>query len=265
VDLRRCKRTVQERVWFIRKFLESMGKKACEVNREDVRGYLRDFSARASSSYYANMVKSLRVFFRDYLQKPDVVSTFKLPKVALTPKNVPTRTDLLVFYEALGSLKEKALFLAYASSGLRRMEVLGLTFEDVDFEKRMITPKAHSGETKKSWISFYNKETQKVLKKYLAERTSGSRKLFPMASLENHSLWRDARQKTGLNITPQRLREWFCVEMSMKGVSSQYVDAFCGRTPRSVLARSYSDYSAERLKEIYDKANLKAIGVWSAD
>lgn len=259
MDLRRCKRTAQERAWFIRKFLESVGKKAREVCREDVRGFLGDFSARASSSYYANMVKSLRVFFRDYLQRPDVVSTFRLPKVVFKPKTVLCKEDLQRFYEAIGSLKDKAMFLMYASSGLRRMEVLGLTFEDVDFEKRMITPKAHSGETKKSWISFYNAEADEVLRRYLAERRSKSRRLFPMASHANHGLWRDAKEKTGLCITPQRLREWFCVEMSMLGTPSHYIDAFCGRTPRSVLARSYSDYGAERLKEIYEKANLKVL------
>ena len=55
----------------------------------------------------------------------------------------------------------------------------------------------------------------------------------------------------------KRLREWFCCEMGNLRVSDRYIDAFCGRTPKSVLARHYTDYSPERLKRIYDKANLK--------
>jgi len=43
------------------------------------------------------------------------------------------------------------------------------------------------------------------------------------------------------------------------GVLDRYVDAFCGRVPISVLARHYTDYSPEKLKEIYDKAGLKAL------
>jgi hypothetical protein len=31
---------------------------------------------------------------------------------------------------------------------------------------------------------------------------------------------------------------------------------FCGRVPRSVLARHYTDFSPERLKRIYDGANV---------
>jgi hypothetical protein len=34
------------------------------------------------------------------------------------------------------------------------------------------------------------------------------------------------------------------------------VDAFCGRVPQSVLARHYTDFSPERLKEIYDQEEL---------
>jgi hypothetical protein len=33
----------------------------------------------------------------------------------------------------------------------------------------MIIPKAHNGKTKKSWITFYNDEAEKVLKEYLKE------------------------------------------------------------------------------------------------
>ena len=57
----------------------------------------------------------------------------------------------------------------------------------------------------------------------------------------------------------QLLRYWFANKMAEQGVQDRYIDAFCGRTPKSVLARHYTDYSPERLKRIYDKANLKII------
>ena len=47
--------------------------------------------------------------------------------------------------------------------------------------------------------------------------------------------------------------------MVSKGVSDSYVDSFCGRIPRSILAKHYLDYSPERMKEIYDKANLRVL------
>ena len=48
-------------------------------------------------------------------------------------------------------------------------------------------------------------------------------------------------------------------EMGQLGVPDRFIDAFCGRSPKSVLARHYSDYSPERLKLIYDKAKLKVL------
>ncbi len=70
----------------------------------------------------------------------------------------------------------------------------------------------------------------------------------------------EAVKKTGIYITPKILREWFCSEMGRLEVPDRYVDAFCGRVPRSVLARHYTDFSPERLKEIYDKAGLRVLG-----
>jgi intergrase/recombinase len=35
--------------------------------------------------------------------------------------------------------------------------------------------------------------------------------------------------------------------MGELGVQDRYIDAFCGRVSKSVLARHYTDYSSERL------------------
>jgi intergrase/recombinase len=43
------------------------------------------------------------------------------------------------------------------------------------------------------------------------------------------------------------------------GVSETYVDAFCGRVPKSALARHYTDFSPEKLEEIYEKVQLQVL------
>ena len=67
------------------------------------------------------------------------------------------------------------------------------------------------------------------------------------------------RTDTGFLIQPQDLRYWFCEEMGRLGVAARYIDAFCGRVPKSVLAKHYTDYAAEKLKKIYDKTGLKVL------
>jgi intergrase/recombinase len=44
--------------------------------------------------------------------------------------------------------------------------------------------------------------------------------------------------------------------MMRLGMSETYIDALCGRVPKSVLARHYTDFSAEKLREIYEKVNI---------
>ena len=57
-----------------------------------------------------------------------------------------------------------------------------------------------------------------------------------MKMLEVKKLWDNAQAKTGLNITPQKQRQWFCTEMLRLGVSETYVDAFLRQSPKSVFA-----------------------------
>jgi len=257
VDLRRSKRTAYEKVWWIKRVLKFLKKNPSDVSRDDLRLFLKSLNGY-SRSHYKNALMALKVFFRDFLQKPELVSSFKFPHRIFKPRQIVTKEQIRTFYKALETSKEKALFLLYATSGLRRQEILLLTPDDVDFEKRMITPSNHLGETKKSWVSFYNEETEKMLNQYLSEKKkSRSNRLFPMQRYENVKLWKTAKDKTGMTITPQKLRQWFCQEMINQGVSETYVDAFCGRVPKSVLARHYTDFSTEVLREVYEKATLE--------
>jgi integrase len=256
LDLRRAKRTAYEKVWFIRKLLKTIEKNANEVTREDLRAYLKTLEGY-SAAYYKNALMAIKVFFRDYMEKTELVESFRFPHQVYKPKHIVSKEDLKIFYEAIETPKEKALFLLYATSGLRRQEILSLTADDIDFKKRMITPNNHLGETKKSWCSFYNEEAEQALNEYLATKNhSRSKRIFPMQRYEVVKLWKTAREKTGLDITPQKLRQWFCSEMLRLGVSETYVDAFCGRVPKSVIARHYIDFSPEKLKQIYSSAKL---------
>jgi integrase/recombinase XerD len=213
-----------------------------------------------SEAYYKNALMALKVFFRDYMEKPELVASFRFPHQVYKPKHIVSKEELRRFYKAIKSPKEKALFLLYAISGLRRQEILSLKPEDIDFEKRVITPSNHLGETKKSWCSFYNEEAQEALNACLATKNhSRSNRIFPMQRHEVVDLWKSAREKTGLNITPQKLRQWFCSEMMRLGVSETYVDAFCGRVPKSVLARHYTDFSPEKLEKIYSETSLEVL------
>ena len=261
VDLRRDKKTTHDHIYYVRKFLEQLSKPVDTIVIDDVRAYFRALNrASASCHTYKNTLSALKVFFRDFLAKPQLVESFKFPRPPFKPKHIVAKEQLQTFFECLELPKEKALFLLYATSGLRRNEVICLRPENIDFNNRMITPCVHEGNTKRSWVSFFNVEAEKALNEYLASRkVSVSPRIFPMPRNEERGLWETANEKTKMNITPQRLREWFCCEMALLGVNDRYIDAFCGRTPKTILARNYTDYSPEKLKPIYEKAGIKVI------
>jgi integrase len=253
VDLQLTPETAKTHRQKIRRFLVWLNNnRDGRINSDNVRAYLSQFNC-GNPFTYANTLKSLKVFCRDFLKQPQVVESFKFPTIPFTPKKVPSQSEIVTFYNAIDGWKWKSLFLLYCTSGLRRQEVLNLHITDIDLEKCLVKPKPHNGRTKHTWISFFNSECANALKCYLSERTDNNPKLFPMSRIDSENLWQTAKIKTGLNITPQMLREYFCSQLD---APDRYIDAFCGRLPKSVLARHYSDFSPEKLSAIYKKANL---------
>ncbi|MCP8310725.1 MAG: site-specific integrase [Candidatus Methylarchaceae archaeon HK01B] len=193
---------------------------------------------------------------------PDYFSNFKFPPKDFIPKRLATKEELKVFYDALPCLRSKAIFLMLATSGLRKGEVLSLRIKDVDLERSMIIPHVHEGVSKHSWVSFFNEEAEEAIRAFrdsLSRRALKSQLLFAGDTKQLKKDWKIAREKTKIQLKIKDLRDWFCQTMGELGVSDRFIDAFCGRTPKSVLARHYSDYSPERLKKIYDKAGLKVL------
>ncbi|MEN3037422.1 MAG: site-specific integrase [Candidatus Methanosuratincola petrocarbonis] len=223
---------------------------------------LRSYLATLENPFtYNNCVKALRLYFRDFLNRPDLIRTFNLCRAESPPPRLYSKKELKEFFGALDTEKERAIFLMLASSGRRRSEVLSLKLDQIDLDRGVIMPTKMTG-TKRTWYSFFNSEAREALEEYLGVRRDPKHngKLFPMAWDNCGTLFRIAHHKTGLHITPQTLRFWFANEMARLGVPDRFIDAFQGRIPRSVLARHYTDYSLENLKAIYDKAGLRVLG-----
>jgi len=261
IDLNHSERTIHGHWLLVKRFLKTTEKDPTQVTSEDLRAYLSRFKTKSPNTY-ANVLKSLKVFFRDFLKRPYVAESFKFPRRIYAPKTVPNKEDLQRFFKELDSLRDQTAFLLYATSGLRRNELLSLTIDEIDVENRTITPRnAHQNSTtKNTWVNFFNFEAQTYLRRYLLNRQTEDNRVFPFKEVTIRRAFKRANEKAGLQITPQVLRDWFCSQLGELGVPDRYVDAFCGRIPKSVLAKHYTDYSPEKLKRIYDNANL-VVGV----
>jgi len=260
IDMHRSDRTVENNSYWIRRFFNSVKKNPREVSDQDVREYLRRYRDSPANTY-ANILKAFKAFFRDFMRMPWIVESFRFPNRPFHPKTVPSKEQLSRFYYALNDSIAETMFLVLASTGLRKNEVLSLRIGDIDLEKRTVIPRKGYDGAKNTWITFLNEEAAQTVGKYLASlrESNPENDLFKKFETRLKRAFKKAYQKTGIHITAQLLREWFACEMGKLGVPDRYVDAFCGRVPRSVLARHYTDFSPERLKEVYDKAGLRVL------
>jgi len=264
VDELRKPRTIQHHTGWIKRLLSEV--RIYPPKIEDYRGFLRKWKRNSGVYHYSNAIKAVRVFTL-FLGCEQIGKSFKFPKIDRPIIVVKKKSELKKFYSiGLSQLGDKALFLVLATSGLRHHEATGLRLKDVNIEKSMIIPNNGKGTfrgTKNTFVTFFNSEAKRILRQFISSQEIGEkdkifRKGFGKSGITYR--WHKASDKSGVKLKPSDLRDWFCNEMGKLGVADRYIDAFCGRVPRSILGRHYTDYSPELLKEIYEKADLKIIG-----
>jgi integrase len=263
IDLQLRPITTKGHIIRAKNFLKFMKDKPLQrLSVEDIRAYLSTLT-ELNPATYANIVKSLRRFIRDFLGKSALMKTFKLPYVEFQPKEIPTKEQVRAGYYALRTDKQRLIYLLYAVTGLRQDELRNLKLSDIDLENRCIKAR-HDTVTKRAFCTFWNDEADVLLRKYLKrhvkELNENGGRLFNFSWSSLYRMRKLIEDKVGVRITPRVLRRWFCNEMLSKGVQEVYVDAFCGRVPKSVLARHYTDFNPERLKEVYNRAGLRILG-----
>jgi integrase len=251
INMRLETRTVRDTVGIIKRFLEGSKNK---VTYDSVETYLKSYLEKRPKTYNSQ-ITALRRFICDFLKKREMIESFKMAVVDyLKNVQVPTKQQMRSAFNALDDCHSKAAFLFVATTGLRKSEVLKLNKDKIDFQTRAVVP-MHFNRTKRSGITFFSRETEVWLKEHLATCSENER-LFVFSERCWKQIWATVSKAAGIKITPQILRVWFASEMGDALIPDRYIDIFEGRAPRSVLAKHYTAKGIERLKIIYEKADL---------
>ncbi|UCE16099.1 MAG: site-specific integrase [Candidatus Bathyarchaeota archaeon] len=223
-----------------------------EVSRQSIREFLKPYLLKAPKTYN-NIIDALKAFMKRYLQKTELMNGFKHTHVPSNfERHLPTKEQLKKGFEALESDEERAVYLFIATTGLRRSEVKNLTKDDVDFETRCVKAK-HDTRTKRAGVTFYNKECETYLRRYLETRNGDNNKLFTMSYRQFYLMWKKVTKAAEFKITSQVLRKWHSTMLGELMVPDRFVDIFQGRAPKNVLAKHYTGKGLAMLKRIYDK------------
>ena len=224
------------------------------ITEESVKEYLESSN---SDSWKSNQIKALRRYCRDYLKLGNWINEFSFSKSSeMKIKKIPTDEQLVEFCNALPSHISQIIFLIMHDSGLRIGEVVKLCVKDVNFETKMIdASEIHEGTTKHSYLSFVTEQTCEILFEYLDEVNKLEHHDLSVFDVSKRSIQKDfqnASSETGIEINPHLLRTVFTEKCTKAGVIEKYIDTFCGRTPKRIIAKHYSDYSDEAMRKQYD-------------
>jgi len=250
IDERLSKRVVRDYKYTVRRFLnQSRGL----VNRQTIRSYLKHYVSKKPSTYN-NQLKGLRAFIMRYLGRPEIILGFRKAPVLDNFDEVvlPSKEQLKQGFSSLLCDREKAVFMLYKDSGLRRSELLQLQKDDIDTCLRSVKSK-HNTRTKRAGITFYTEETETFLNNYLNNRKDSKSRLFRIDMNIFYKMWIQISEKAGIKIRPQVLRKWQSTTLGENGCPDRYVDVFQGRAPKTVLAKFYTGKELLRLKAIYEK------------
>jgi len=230
------------------------------VSYETIKNYLTTYIDKKPKTYNSQITE-LRRFVRDYLGHENLIRTFKMAPVdeAQQPVDLPNKKQLKKGFEAQHSVLAKVVYLLTATTGLRKCEILALQKQNINTKLRSVIAN-HYTRKKRSGITFYNRECEEWLNKYLETRhDNNDPKLFVTSDRQWRKIWRNASKSAQTKITPKILRKWFSTEMGEQLIPDRFIDIFQGRAPRSVLAKHYTGKELMRLKRIYEKANLKVL------
>ncbi|MCS4541286.1 MAG: site-specific integrase [Euryarchaeota archaeon] len=225
--------------------------------------YIENFKRTHHPNGYKNLLKALRNYAKFLKNKEfeEFVKGFRFPSVPFQYEILPSKEEIIKFYNEIRDSQLKAIFLMLISSGLRINELLGIRAKDIVFKRRIINASLiHNGTTKFSYIAFFNEEAEKSLKEYLnGIKLDADSRIFTVKARNVQELFNEISKRLGIKITPKTLRKIFTNELGRKRIPDRFIDAFCGRIPNSTIAKHYSDFSPENLKQIYDGADLKVL------
>lgn len=190
---------------------------------------------------------------------------FELPPPGLPKDHHLTQSDYKKLLKAADKVPHMKLFIQFAlNTGARSGAILDLTWDRVNFEKRLIDLNTGDHKNKRRAVvpindalldilkEAHNGRTSEYVIEYGGKKIESVRKSFGMTA-----------KKAGVIASPHVLRHTAAVVMAEGGVSIDEISQFLGHSGRTTTDRVYARYSPTYLQKAastLSKWHLRACG-----
>jgi integrase/recombinase XerD len=229
-------RTIQIYVERVATFAKHFGKSPERLGKADVRAYLLFLvqEKHASWSYFGQAISALRFLYHNTLGKKWVLDGVASPRKQKKLPVVLSLGEVAQFFEAVTSLKHRAILMTAYAAGLRVSEVVALRVDDIDSRRMVIRIRQAKGQ--KDRYTMLSPRLLKILREYW-KATRPTQFLFPgntpdrtITTRTVEKACRDAREaaRLGKHVTVHTLRHSFATHLLEAGTDIRIIQVLLG-------------------------------------
>lgn len=272
--------TVEAVITVVRRFLrdqpaprrEALTADLTAVSPQDITAFVGTAQAAGLAPSTVNLSLSVLSEFFDFLRdeglmqaQPVIRRRHRLLAPATLPKPMP-ETDLVTFFKAVDSQRDRLLFLVMLRCGLRVSEACGLRWDDYDVEAGSI--RVNDGKGRVDRVVYVSPDLARELKAWRAQ-VSGSPYLFPSRKRKGRPLDRrvvniimtEYLRRAGIarRYTPHCLRHTFATQLLNAGVTLEVLKELMGHRSIQNTLKYAQLYEVTKRRQ-YDDAMARVEG-----
>lgn len=147
-------------------FFSKVHKPVSEITHEDIGKFMKEhiLDRRLSISYQRQFITAIRLFYRERQDTILDLEKVNRPRNEKKLPNVLSKEEVEAILKCTPNLKHRAALSLIYSCGLRRSELLKLTFKDIDSKRGLILIKGGKG--KKDRVSPLSEKILNLLREY---------------------------------------------------------------------------------------------------
>jgi integrase/recombinase XerC/integrase/recombinase XerD len=241
--------TIKAYQYNLGRFMEFLEKEVVEdvseIKAKHVRGFLFGMREQGlSDSYIHIFARNIKTFMRflleeEYRQK---IFNITMPKIAKKKLPVLDAKELKKLINGTTSVRNQAIVMTLADTGVRKSELLSLDWGDIDLQRGNVTVRSGKGRKYRSVV--LGAKSRRVLLNYrrtvehndedpLFQNSKGRRLTGPAIQ----SIFYRLRRTTGIYVTPHALRRTFATLSLRAGMNVLHLQGLLGHSTLEMTRR----------------------------